>query len=95
MTIVNIVDHRTNKYDTEIDLVIEPAFHDNSIKGATQFKKSKSKGFNVDGINKTTVEDAIDFANQKYKNKEVTLYLYDLGSNPIGPIDIKDWDDLS
>lgn len=87
MPIVNIVDHRSNKYDVEIDVVAEPAWHDNSIKGSSQFKKPNSKKeFYIDGLNKTTLQDAINYINNnnRYNDIPVTIFLYDAGSNPTG-----------
>ena len=85
MPIVNIVDRRTNKYDVNVDAVIEPAWHDNSVKDATQFKKPKmKKEFYIDSLNKTTIEDAINHINdkQKYQDIPITIFIYDAGSNP-------------
>lgn len=90
MPIVNVVDHRTNKYDVNVDVVAEPAYHDNSIKGATKFTKPKSKKeFYVDSLNKTTLEDAINYINnkQKFKDIPITIFLYDAGSNPASDCD--------
>lgn len=90
MPVVNIVDNRTNKYDIEIDAVFEPAYNDNSIKGATKFKKSPTKKeFYIDSLNKTTLQDAINYINdkQKFKNIPVTIFIYDSGSSPTGDCD--------
>jgi hypothetical protein len=87
MPIANIVDHRTNKYDVEVDCAFEPSWHDSSIKGATKFTKPKSKKeFYIDSLNKTTIEDAINYINNnnRYKDIAITMFLYDAGSNPCG-----------
>jgi len=81
MPVANIVDNRSNQYDVTVDVVLELSSHNNSIKGATQFSKSKNK-FTIDDLNKTTIEDAINHVNQKFKNDAITLYLYDAGSSP-------------
>jgi hypothetical protein len=91
MPVVNIVDHRTNKYNVEVDAVFEPAWHDNSIKGSTKFNKTKDKDFFIEGTNKTTVEDAIDYINQRFKKIPVTMYLYDSGSGPIDTDNATEW----
>lgn len=85
MSCVNFVDHRTNKYNINIDAVFEPSCHDNSIKGATQFKNTKE--FQCDDLVNTTVIDAFWYAIQW--DCPVTVYLYDAGSGPLDPTKTK------
>lgn len=80
MATANIIDHRTNKYSILVDAVFEPSCHDNSIKDATQFLWSSE--FQVETLTKTTVKEAIDYANKNYKDA-VTIYLYDYGQDPL------------
>jgi len=87
MSVSNIIDKRTNSYNVEIDAVFEPSYHDNSVKGSTQFEKPKGKQFTIESVCKTTVEDAINYINQKYKHLSVTVYIYDAGSAPVGDDD--------
>lgn len=78
MPVVNVVDRRTNKYDVRCDVVYEPAWHDNSITGATKFKKTEH--FSCDKIYDTTIQNVL----KKDFDEEVTLFLYDFGSKPLG-----------
>ena len=77
--ICNIVDHRTNRYDVNVDVVFEPSQHDNSIAGATQFTWGQ-EAFSCEGLSDTTIVRAIEFANERW-DCPVTLFLYDSGSN--------------
>jgi hypothetical protein len=79
MPIVNIIDHRTNKYNIKVDVVFEPSCHDNSISEATKFNWSEE--FMVDALYETTIEDSIKYA-EKYKTP-TTMFLYDSGSKPV------------
>jgi hypothetical protein len=81
MPVVNVIDHRSNRYDVAIDVVFEPSFCDNSIPNATQFRWDDS--FHVDSVQATTFEKAISYANKKFKGP-VTMYIYDFGSKPLG-----------
>lgn len=83
MTVANIVDRRTNKYDVHVDVVFEPSFHDNHVPGATQFLKEE-KSIVVAELVKTTIEYAIKYA-EKW-NYAVTVYLYNYDSNPLGEL---------
>jgi hypothetical protein len=38
----NIVDHRTNTHDNEVDAVFESGWHDNFIDGATKAPKTNN-----------------------------------------------------
>lgn len=82
MPVSNVVDHRTNKYNVEVDVVFEPSCHDNSINGATQFKWEEE--FLVKELYNTTVEEAIKYINSKYEHQAVTIFVYDYGSKPVG-----------
>lgn len=75
--ISNIVDHRTNKYAVECDVVFEASCHDNSIDGATQFDVD-NRGF-VQGMSNTTIYSAL-MASMQFKGC-VTMFIYDLGTN--------------
>jgi len=70
--LVNVVDHRENKYNVNCDAVIESASHDNSISGSTQF--SPDNGGIVEELYQTNVHEEINYAN-KFKS-EVTLSLH-------------------
>ncbi len=72
--IANIIDKRTNKYDVRCDVAFEPSWHDNTIKGATQFYKVRT--FSYDELKNTTVVEAIEFARQW--DCSVTMYIYDV-----------------
>lgn len=72
----NVVDHRSNKYNVNVDVAFEPSCQDNSIEGATQFPWA-SKSFAYDELLNTTIVQAIEHA-QKY-DCPVTMYLYDVG----------------
>jgi hypothetical protein len=76
--ICNIVDHRTNRYDVNIDAVFEPCQHDNSIPGATQFAWGQAE-FSYDELRDTTIVRAIEFANNRWECP-VTLFIYDRNS---------------
>lgn len=82
MSVGNIVDHRTNSFRVECDVVIEPSCHDNCVHGATQFQLGKKKQITVDYLGNTTIADAI--AHCKQYPYPVTLYVYDKDSKPIG-----------
>ena len=72
--IANIIDKRTNKYDVRCDVAFEPSWHDNTVKGATQFYRVRS--FSYEELQNTTIVQAIEFANQW--DFAVTMYVYDL-----------------
>lgn len=77
MVVVNVVDHRTNKHCIDIQAVFENACHDNSVAGATQFPKRED--YVCFGVGKTTIERAIQYANEKW-SWPITLYMYDVTS---------------
>lgn len=72
--IANIIDKRTNKYDVRCDVAFEPSCHDNTIKGATQFYRSRT--FSYDEKRNTTIVEAIEFAQQW--DEPVTMFVYDV-----------------
>ena len=72
----NVVDHRSNPYNVNCDVVFEPSCQDNSIDGATKFSWS-SKTFTYDDLLNTTIVQALEHA-QKY-DCPTTMYLYDVG----------------
>ena len=79
MPVTNIIDNRTNKYDVNIMVIFEDSWHDNTIKGASQFNDSID---DIDylGIKRTTIASALRYA-QEHISSEVTLYIYDIGCN--------------
>ena len=74
--ICNIVDHRTNKYDVNVDAIFEPSQHDNSIEGATKFTWGNGT-FSYDELLDTTIVTAIEHGN--IWDCPVTLFLYNRG----------------
>ena len=72
--IANIVDKRTNKYDVRCDVAFEPSWHDNTVKGATQFYQVRA--FSYDELRNTTIVQAIEFAQQW--DFAVTMFVYDV-----------------
>lgn len=76
----NIVDHRTNKYCVKVDAVFEPAFHDNSIPGASQADADPS--WDIFAVYNTVISEVIEQANTKWTTP-VTVYLYDANSKPL------------
>ena len=78
----NIVDHRTNKHNVEIDVVFESSSNDNSISGASIAELPKSVIF--DWEYKTTLSNAIHIANSRW-DSPVTIYIYDFGTKPASP----------
>lgn len=74
--ICNVIDHRTNSYKVECDVVFEPSQNDNSIPGATQFQYG-SKRFFYDDLCNTTIVRAIAYANDMF-DCPVTMFIYDL-----------------
>lgn len=78
--IVNIIDSRTNKYDTRCDTIFEPAAHDNSH--ALQ-KFPHSGTWHYTQQYKITIKQALAFGNSL--DGDTTLFIYDFASNPGGP----------
>lgn len=72
--IANIIDSRTNKYDVRCDVAFEPSWHDNTIKGATQFWRTRT--FSYEEKRNTTLAQAIEFAQQW--DEPVTMFIYDV-----------------
>ena len=72
--IANVIDSRTNKYDVRCDVAFEPSWHDNSIKGATQFYRTRT--FSYEEKRNTTIAQAIEFAQQW--DESVTMFVYDV-----------------
>lgn len=69
----NIVDHRTNSYKVVVDVAFEPSWHDNSIKGASQFMKSRT--FSYDALYGVTIVEAIEHARRW--DCATTMFIYD------------------
>lgn len=72
--IANVIDKRTNKYDVRCDVAFEPSWHDNTIKGASQFFRTRT--FSYEELRNTTVVQAIEFAHQW--DEPVTMFVYDV-----------------
>lgn len=87
MTIHNIIDRRTNKFNVTIEAILEPSSHDNHIKGATQFEDlvNNDDDLMVTSIVKTTINNVIRYSAQEYKYP-VTLFMYDIGTTGRGDI---------
>jgi len=77
--ICNIVDHRTNKYDVNVDAVFKPSQKDNNRDGSTKFTWGNGS-FEYEELSATTIGRAIEFANDRW-DCPVTLFLYDRGSD--------------
>lgn len=77
MPISNIIDRRSNKYNVNIFAVYEDSCHDNECLDSTQFEEQDV--VYVLMIKETTIDNAIQYARQKWHYQPVTLYLYDLG----------------
>lgn len=80
----NIVDRRTNKYNTKCDAAYEPSWHDNCVDGATQFHREAFAGqpgyqLTYDELLNTTVELAIIKSFFSW-TIPVTIFLYDEGT---------------
>jgi hypothetical protein len=84
MTIHNIIDRRTNKFNVTIEAILEPSSHDNYAKGATQFKENDND-LMVQSITHTTINNVIRYSAQEYKYP-VTLFMYDIGTTGRGDI---------
>ncbi len=83
MPICNIVDRRTNSFKVEVMVIFEDRWHDNSVDGSSKFEElgvNLKKGVDYLGIRRTTIELAIQYAAQEWK-QPVTLFLYDLNIN--------------
>ena len=79
--ICNVIDHRTNRYDVNVDVVFEPSQHDNSIAGASQFTWGQ-EAFSCEALSNITIVRAIEYANERW-DCPVTLFLYDRGGTDI------------
>jgi len=79
MSIVNIVDERTNKYNIRCDAVLEASCHDNGIAGASIFDH-QNEGF-VQTLSDVSVRTAIDWAN--LSDGCITIFMYDVNSGAI------------
>lgn len=71
--LANLVDHRLNRYDTLVDVVIEPSCHDNTIAGATQHPAAAGPGY-LERF-RVSVGEAISWA-QAQPGGPHTLFLY-------------------
>ena len=87
MPIANIIDNRTNRYNAEVSVVFEDSSHDNGITGSSIYRDAEMQDDSVDYfcIARTTISAAIIYATKW--NHDITMYLYDIGSNP--PCDIE------
>lgn len=78
--ILNIVDHRKNRYRwREITAIFEPTFHDNSCKNSdlTTEEENLCNGISYHEIKKCSLNAAIRYAIDS--ESHLTVYLYDLG----------------
>jgi len=73
MPIHNIRDRRTDKNNYNIQAIFEDSWHSDDEMEEEDIVTYMSFG-------KTTVSNAIQFANQKWKHY-VTLYMYDIGTD--------------
>jgi len=79
MPVTNVVDSRTNKYKVECKVIIEPSWHDNSVKGSTRFVVDDENDFMIDDdLEVVSVGEALVYAKKNYSKTEVTVYLYDV-----------------
>jgi hypothetical protein len=69
--LVNIVDHRENAYGTTVDAVLEPAWHDNKVAGATCHPKNAN---DVEQHFQVSIADMVALA--QAKAGDYTLFLY-------------------
>ena len=82
----NIVDHRTNRNNADCDAVFEPTIHDDpNCGGPWTFEAvtAHSDYFHVTRLYDATVRQAFQHSETAWPFP-VTIYLYDLGSRPIG-----------
>lgn len=69
--LVNIVDRRENPHNTLVDVVVEPAWHDNKVPGATQHDVVQGT---IAERYQVTLASAIEWAQQT--EGPHTLFLY-------------------
>lgn len=84
----NIIDHRTDRVDPNIDAVFEPAAHDDQRRGGTPFFDwAETVGsevyFAVSWRYGSTVREAVLQAERDWPFP-VSVYFYDAGSTPAG-----------
>ena len=72
MPIANIIDNRTNRYNSEVSVV----FDDSIIYRAAE---PQNHSVNYFGIARTTISAAIIYATKW--TQDITIYLYDIESN--------------
>lgn len=81
MPVCNISDGRSEglKFNVNIMAIFEACWHDNGVSGATQFPDEDVDPFYglYFGIEETTIELAIKYANQQWPDVPMCLYLYD------------------
>lgn len=79
--LANIIDHRKNRYAAQrINVVIEAAWHDNSIEGADQYPTDT--GPDCDSVRDISLMEAVALALTDFRGP-VTLFLYDLEVDPM------------
>ena len=76
MTVANIIDNRSNKYNVHVGLcIIEPSSNDNAIKGATHFHDVENAVYAYhEKYNMTINQLIVEF---QEIDDNVTLFLYD------------------
>ena len=82
MPVSNIVDKRSNEYDTVANVIYENRWNDDVILCSIQFTEDDNisgKDCEYFGVETASVRDAIEYANYRWTG-DVTLHLYDVGS---------------
>lgn len=84
MPVCNIHEGRRGcKACVDVMVVFEACWHDNSMPGATQFPEENIFECDYFGVEKTTIELAIRYANQRWPTLPVCLYVYDVDCNNV------------
>lgn len=71
--LVNLIDRRSNAHDTLVDVVLEPAWHDNLIAGSTQHPRDMTLPTAQERC-QVVLSEAIAWA--QAQDGDFTLYLY-------------------
>lgn len=83
MSIANIMDKRSNKLNVAVDVIFESSFHDNSVQGSTQFDEVEPDVCLYHQVKFTTIKAAIQYANDTWPDANITMFLYDIGSDDL------------
>jgi hypothetical protein len=76
--LVNLIDHRDNAYNTRVDVVLEPAWQDNRVAGATPHARNEALPPAQERF-QLTLSEAIAWAHAQ--EGEFTLFIYTKNSN--------------